>query len=410
MRKTRIDVEKLEFRAPVAREHRDAIVDLSGRIFGSGGYFRWEDYCRNGYLDGSCYDWDLSRIAMLDGQILGHVGVWRYPMRIGTARVATGGIGIVMTHPRFRQMGIAERTMRATIEAMREAGCSFSVLFGISNYYGRFGYVQAFPDPVAEVPAAGLPEGPPRLKRKAASLLDLLRARGEIGRLYDRDYGAQTGAADRPVYRRKLRDWTVCTLLEGDSARAYLATKVDGETLRVNEAAGVDGPGMGWELLAQIRRLAGQARCPRVAFQLGPGHPLMPYVRRNGCRVHMEYVRDGGAMALLLNLRDALEAMEGELSTRLAAGTRADHRGNLAIRMDDQEVTLRLADGRVRVGRGAAADRIEGGPEIARLLLGSEVPREVIDTGGIRCAGDGRALAEALFPARHPYLPKADWY
>jgi len=70
-----------------------------------------------------------------------------------------------------------------------------------------------------------------------------------------------------------------------------------------------------------------------------------------------------------------------------------------------------IADGQVNVDEGRDADHaIEGGDEMAQLLLGSEEPAEIIAAAGMHTSGDATKLAAVLFPNQYPNLCLGDRY
>ena len=77
--------------APDPRLHGEELIDLIAKTFG--GYFRMRDRCRNGYVLDSHYDWQASRIVLIDEGIVTHYGVWGYDMRIGAACVRAASAG-----------------------------------------------------------------------------------------------------------------------------------------------------------------------------------------------------------------------------------------------------------------------------------------------------------------------------
>jgi hypothetical protein len=116
-------------------------------------------------------------------------------------------------------------------------------------------------------------------------------------------------------------------------------------------------------------------------------------------------------MVRTLNLHSALAKMAGELSRRLKQSHVAGWRGKLLVADARERVALAIGRGRVAISSGGASRHaIRGGEEIARLLIGSDHPGEVMDAGAIRAAGDAAAIAEVLFPAQHPMLNAWDKY
>ncbi|MEE8441117.1 MAG: GNAT family N-acetyltransferase, partial [Spirochaetia bacterium] len=133
----------MELQSPDKGRHLGAITDLFAKAFGD--YSEWIDYGRDGYLEGAPYDWEASRVGIVDGEVATHLGVWDFTMRIGTATARLAGIGAVATQRKLSGRGLMTRTAADAIESLRGAGYDMSLLFGIPNYYLRFGYVGTFP-------------------------------------------------------------------------------------------------------------------------------------------------------------------------------------------------------------------------------------------------------------------------
>ena len=105
--------DKLLIRAPDPKKDRDAIVDLTAKIFER--YFWWQDHCRNGYLDDSFYDWKASRVGFVGDRMVSHYGIWGYDCRIGSATIRMAGIGAVATHGEYRKQDFMYQTILACL-------------------------------------------------------------------------------------------------------------------------------------------------------------------------------------------------------------------------------------------------------------------------------------------------------
>ena len=120
-------------------------------------------------------------------------------------------------------------------------------------------------------------------------------------------------------------------------------------------------------------------------------------------------------MARVVNLHSMLTRMSGELSERLKNSALARWRGQLLIVGQEQRATLNIAAAGITVipaerAKGRFKHAIRAGDQISQLLIGSASPKELLDLPAIRTAGDGAALAEALFPAQHPMLGFCDCF
>jgi len=106
-------------------------------------------------------DRGCTRIGMLADRIVTHFGVARYETRVGRSVLVTAGVGGVATHPEHRGQGLMRVTAAASIATLREAGYDISLLFGIPDFYEKFGYVRAWSDDIYTVKAEDLEPGLP---------------------------------------------------------------------------------------------------------------------------------------------------------------------------------------------------------------------------------------------------------
>lgn len=394
----------MQILAPDRRKHGRELFDLLGKTFSGRGYFEFRDYCRDTYVHHSHYDWETSRIGLVDGRIVAHFGIWDYQMRIGTARVRTGGIGAVATHGDYRRRGLMRRLIPAALDAMRAAGYDMSVLFGIHDFYHKFGYVRAWPSTAHVVRLADLPGEPPAVRlRKFA-----VRARKDLTALYNRQYAAVTGTAVRPTYQKSRRpgQWQGFGWA-GRSGRlaGYLLAGCHRGRLSCPEACGDAG-----QVLRAAAALARKRSCYEVRFDPLPyDGPLARRIRRGTCRVESHYVKGGGPMVRTVNLPRVLEKMAGELWRRLRGSPLAGWRGRLLVADAEAKGVLSVGPSGVRLSAGGTSRHaIRGGYEIAQLLLGTDEPAEIVQAARIRLSGDARKLLPVLFPNQHPMLSPWD--
>ena len=406
---------------PPPADRREDLYDLAAKVFGgSQGYFAFLRACREGYFEGSTYDPAVSRVAMDGDAIVAHVGIWQYRMRVGRARLRTGGVGAVMTHGDYRKRGIAARVFRAVVEAMKQGDYDFSVLFGIRDFYHRFGFVPAFPTVSHTVEVARLVHPPLKLRLRRVGYEQAVCGRGAIMRIYNREFALRTGSAERPIYTligglSALPDQPEAFELTDASGRArgYVVVRAAGEELKILEVGGLGPPCGVDQIVAALARLSGRRGCKRlVVEEMSHAHPLCVALRGGDCQVQMRHTRSGSAMARAISLRRCLDAMADELSERLAPSPAAGFAGRLRIAGDGETVDLLIARGRVRVEgpAGRTPHRIAAGPVAARLILGSDSPAALTIQSGVRYSGEALALAEALFPGQWPTLSQIDHF
>ncbi len=146
--------------------------------------------------------WRLS--LQLAGDEVGALWTVKLRMRIGSAKVRTGGIKNVNTAEKHRLKGYASGGMQAAFELMKNSGYGMSILFGIPDFYHRFGYAAVFPESWLYVKTTDLLRAEARgatqnMKRKT----DL----PEMLRWYNRNNSERTGSVIRTKswrYRRPV--------------------------------------------------------------------------------------------------------------------------------------------------------------------------------------------------------------
>ena len=82
---------------------------------------------------------ELSVVAVLDGQVVGHV----ISTRAGVGGHGLLGLGPLGITPRHQRHGIGSALMKETIQRANAAGESGIALLGSPDYYSRFGFVPA---------------------------------------------------------------------------------------------------------------------------------------------------------------------------------------------------------------------------------------------------------------------------
>ena len=411
--------------APDPRIHKDAVYDLVCCTFEN--YNSFMTIVRGGYIEDSHYDWSASRIGLcLDEQsaegkgkngrqkIATHFGIWNYQMRIGTARVRIGGVGAVATDAQCRHRGYMDQTARASIGAMRELGYDFSILFGINDFYHRFGFTRAWSDTTYFLPLADLPAPAAKGTKKLALHTFPEPMRPDLMKLFNAHNAGLTGTAVRPTYQhaniRGLRrgyQWNIGGAKS--PVRGYIVVMAQSPRLRVIETVGATA-----DICQAVRQVAGELNSPELSFDHLPyDSALARQLRRGNCRRDTYYFKNGAALIRTINLPQALTKISRELARRLAQSPLAHWRGQLLIADPRAAALLTITGGQIKVVPSTTRKiptkhTIRGGDAIAQLLLGTTDPREIAATYNLRVTGDARQLLPILFPDQHPTLHEID--
>lgn len=392
--------DALDFASPHPKADREEMFDIISKTFSRHGYFNFLDRCRNSYIEGSHYDWDASTVGRLDGKIVTHCGVWGYDMRVGRSLVRVAGVGAVSTHGEYRKRGLMSRTFAHALPRMRDAGYDMTMLFGIHDYYHRFGYVRAYPATTYIVDVGELPTDKPAPKCRKIKRPPL----EEMARVYNRQNAGLTASALRPTYRKAV-------FLGDQDCRIWRDAKgkLAGWVLTHKNTC-VDHAGQAEQVLRVLGELARKQAWTEVHFKdLHHDTALCRLIKAGTCRAETQYARSGGAMIRTLDLRSTLEKIAPELERRMAVSHLNRWRGTLGVSDSRQRAVLKIGGGKVGViDAPAGKNVVRGGEEIAQLIIGADEPRALCEAGHIKTTGEAAALLEVLFPAQHPCLAGAD--
>lgn len=390
--------------APGKRKHGEKIFELVAQ--------QWRDdlrrHAREGRINHSHYDWKTSRIALADGTVAAHFGVYNIAMRIGTARVAAAGVNLVVTDPLYRRRGLMPDIIRSSVQGMREQGYDISIVCNaIANYYTRFGYVSAWPEHDVFVRTRDLPSEPPMHKLRKFKP----RHMRELADLFNAENSTVTGTAVRPTFlRTKEPDDLLGYTWAGESGATggYVIYDIvsNGKAVWHYDSAGDPD-----ERLRALALIALREECEEVRFNRLPFNSILACkLRTLNSATEITYRPTGGWLARIINLRTLMEKMSGELSRRLLCSPMREWRGDLLVGGADEEVVLSIDGSRVEAlpGGGETAHSIRGGEGLARLVIGSEAPTELIAAHNMELSGDAAELIQTLFPAQYPQMGNAD--
>jgi predicted acetyltransferase len=387
---------------PDFRLHLCAIGQLVADVFSGGQYV--DSFCNN-YIGNSHYDLNVSRLVFDGEKLVHHWGVWGYQMRLGSIQLKVGGIGAVATHADYRKKNLMHIAAQESFDAMKSAGYDLSILRG--RHYAKMGYARAWNYVHYRFKWEDFPVGEPPDYQPLA-LADV----PEMDALYNRTHAVYTGTAIRPTYYNKHLD-DICVYAWRDEAgklAGYVRaapSEEEPKTLLCLEAVGESS-----QCLAVLSDLFKHGDYEKVAcFTLPYLHPLLQYLRKGNCIAENRYFDISGWRVRLINLESTLQKLLPMLEKRLSDSRFANWSGSLLLDAGDQKTTLSLADGKIALSSDTAtSNRVHGGPDLARFLIGSDEPDEIIRQVGMECSGLAQPLIRVLFPNLFPMLSQWDEY
>jgi len=86
------------------------------------------------------FDPDLSLVAVVDGEVVGHALFVAREMRIGGETVLAAELAPLAVRPDHQRSGIGGALLAEGHRRARAKGCALAYLLGHPSYYPRFGY------------------------------------------------------------------------------------------------------------------------------------------------------------------------------------------------------------------------------------------------------------------------------
>ncbi len=398
----------LQIISPNQGKHLRPIGQLTADAFSGGNYV--DQFCDN-YIGNNHYDWDTSRI-ILDGEsLIHHWGVWGYQMRVGsepgavcTSHLNVAGIGAVATAADYRKLGLMHRAAEDSFAAMQAAGYDLSILRG--RHYVKMGYARAWNYVTTHIKLDELPQ------RERNKPYQALRADqvGEMDVLYNQAHANFSGTAIRPTYRNHHPDDICVYAWFDDQAKleGYIrAQPVEDEpkTLQCLEATG--DPLQGLAVLSKVYKLGNYEKL--TCFTLPCQHPLLQTLRKGACIVEDRYFEVSGWRVRMVNLHSCLDKIKQLLEQRLAQSQFAGWQGDLLLVGGSQKAILNIEGGKVEIAEaGSSKNILHAGADIARFIIGSDAPDEIIRQADMVTSGLAVPLVRVLFPNLQPMLSHWD--
>lgn len=344
---------------------------------------------------------------VLDGEAVSSLAVTDFEQQIGARTVRMAGIGGVGTRQEHRLKGYSRRAMENALRWMRREGFDTSMLYGITSFYPKFGFAEAFPGVESKLAVRDAETVRPTGCRFVDYAPQHLRA---ALRMYRASNAGRTGPT-----RRDPRHWypwrkglhygspAACSVALDARGRAagYVVCDSGFPSATVIE--------VGWrrravfpDLLRHVARRAVEQRLEHVRLLLPEDDAFVAFCVPLGLEKAVRYRRDGGGMVRMINIPTALAKVADDLAARMSGP------GSLTLRTNLDDVGLAWAGGRLSVGpprrRGPQARLPQWA--VAQLLYGYRSAEELADAGVLKGSREAVGALGEMFPVRphHHYL------
>ena len=392
-------------------------------------------------------------VLQLHGRQISRVVIVPMLMRIGAAVVRMDGIGGVSTEEEFRNRGYSRRVMETAVQQMRQGDAALSTLFGIEDFYQKFGYETTGPEYTVVVPLADAGAPTRSLTRgwrfRPLSVDDM----PAVMRLYHANTRRATGAlvrhdaVDDPSETERLagvnpdaqkiglRAWNklqaiavepgedACRVLVDQSGRiaAYAwfgANWWMGVRRRDLPRAFHIAEGMARDaeaadaLLVACETWGNEARsnCDSIALAIPPDGLVAWGAAYEGGQMLAIYTRGGNFMGRVLDVSRLLSQLLPQLAARMRS-VRLPFQGRLTFRTEEGESSIVITADDVLVdgdanGEGLLVELPQ--TALARLCLGGFDPGDVLARLPNRPDREVEAVLRVLFPQRMPHIYPMD--
>lgn len=277
----------------------------------------------------------------VEGEPVSHLWVIDYEMRIGSSVVRMGGIAGVWTEEKHRLKGYASRVLNHSIGFMKEEGYDVSLLFGIPNFYHRFGYATVLPSYIAQLETNNIPSFEARFQTEPYNL----KFREALLDIYNHHNSARTG-----TLVRSLQKWETFThgsgwsskalayiLRDGEEVVAYVVEDAEGEPFVIELGYKTPSFDIFSSLLSQIKSYARERKSPIVRLSLPPDDPFMEFCQRYELKLTIEFPSNRDGMGRIINLATLFSKIQKTLEERLEYNSLE---GVLTIKTDISDISL----------------------------------------------------------------------
>jgi predicted acetyltransferase len=366
------------------------------------------------------------RVMRIDDEEVCHLWVIDYTMRIGAAQVRMAGIGDVYTNREHRMKGYMRQLYSDTVGYMTDQGYDVSMLFGIANFYTKFGYASSVPTVQFEIETrdAEAAETTESLTSRPIESRDM----NAIIDLYNRKNAARSGSLVRdPVHFTAFRkgthwDTQAETALWEDEAGTLLGYAVwdkHSTEVKIGEVE-AESPDLYPTLLATFARQAVEKRCEKITVFLPPDHPLAEYAQRFGVVWKIEYPRHEDCMMRIMNQQPLMEKLLPVLALRQAVLPPLDIPETLSIETELGITTFSLTGESMQLQEGEDTSKgarlVLPQDRLIQLMMGYRSIQDVLTEpnvsldAGTTVAQDVVSLLQGLFPRHSAFVWRPDYF
>lgn len=384
--------------------------DLMAKCFGPN-YFtvaRKLDVLSGGYPG---FHREHTRVAFKQGQIVGALRITTDTIRIGEARLKMGGLGWIAVNDAFRGQGIASAMIGDALAYMRRHKYHVSMLFGVVDFYHRFGFATMLSDFLTSVDVleAEMATHVPYKVRSGKP--------GDIGAI-QKLHNAGEGDVACSIVRssahltNQWERWKSVRVItdQRGKVQAYFLPRTVREGLLVEELGLANHEACG-AVLHACAQLALEQHAPQIQFSAPPCHPFLKYLLQYESKYEMHVRRNRDGMMTVVDLGETLESMIPEWESTLAQRALVHERAEVTLLIEKKPFRIRANRGAIDVSPNSGDNKMSiSDVEFVQLLSGYRYLDEILLSRRRILTPASRALLQVLFPKRIPFVWPVDHF
>lgn len=354
------------------------------------------------------------RELTVDGRVVSWLTLIDYGMRIGSSVVRMAGIAGVGTLEEERMKGYSRAVLEDTVRYMEAERYDVSMLFGIRDYYQRFGYASCIPVvrvrmATRDAEAAGADAHGFGFREYRDGDVEAIMG------LYNAENQARTGTLVRlPEFFSGIHrgsEWgrrADPRIIEDEAGGliGYMALDKSQTEVVVTEVGCLD-PGAYPTVLAEIARTAIERRCGDFLMCLPVDHPFTQFCQRYECLLAVQYLKCSSGMMRVVSQQSLFTKLIPELQRRASQSSLAPM--TLDVRTDVGRTVVDVAHGTVN---GSASGLTIEMPQskLMQLMVGYRSIGDLRHDSDVRIDCDAVPFVDVLFPPCTPYVWEADHF
>lgn len=372
------------------------------------------------------------RVMRIDDEEVCHLWVIDYTMRIGTAEVRMAGIGDVYTNREHRMKGYMRHLYGDTLKYMTGEGYDVSMLFGIPNFYTKFGYASSMPSVKFTIKTRDAEVAGEEAARKGGAIATRAIESSDMDaviELYNRKNASRTGSLVRdPAHFMAFNKGThwgtqAETALWEDQDGTLLGYAVWDKSPTEVKIAEVETESVDLypAILTAFAQQAIAKRCEQITCFLPRDHGFSDYAQRFGIVWTAEYPRYSDCMMRIMNQQPLMQKLAPVFNARKDRLPAHESLDALRIETDLGITTVLYGD----TTEALAGDQQPGTHGVSlelpqdtliQLIMGYRSIQDVLTAPNVKLdPGDTEeqnvvSFLQGLFPRHDAFVWKPDYF